>query len=132
MKTELLLEPTGPSKRKIRKHKGRWSPADKSIYAEALNVRIALLRAEDIWREAALKEKCGALEKVLLEMAERCRESRSKVGGTNDHFAHAKTLMDNRRLARERRDKHETAKLSKDIQKEVRRGMKAKKREQVD
>ena len=105
VKMELLLKSAGSSKRKIRKPRRRWSPEDESIYAEALNVNIVLLKAEDIWRDVALKEKCVALEKVLLETEERCRELKYKATcETQDHFAYVETLMDKRRLARERRD----------------------------
>ena len=94
---------------------------------------MALLKAGDCWREMALKEKCAAVEHALLETAEKCRAADTTTRDNGrDYFGTAKTLMQERRRAREQREKCRTTELSKLIQKEVRRATQTRKRAQVD
>ena len=79
VKMELLLKSSRPSKRKMRKQRRRLNPENENVYAMAVNTNTVLLKAEDIWRDVSLQEKCVAVEKVLLETAEHCREFKRKA-----------------------------------------------------
>ena len=81
---KLELSMTSAKSRKHRpKSRRRWTPADKSKYANAIDVSIALFKAEDTWRTHALEENVAAIEDVLLETAELCREDNMTAATTS-------------------------------------------------
>ena len=77
VKLDLLI----PGLARDRKQRGGlkkgWRPMDESAYAAELDARLALCRATDLWAQTCLQLKCGAIENVLIEVAEEYKKENS-------------------------------------------------------
>ena len=78
---------------------------------------MASLVAEDVWRDMALKEKCEAIDALLVNVADACKRTVAEVKQMK--FAdqeHAGLLMEQRRQARRCSDTEGVKQLSKRLQ----------------
>ena len=89
-------------KNRIRRTSVGWKPQDSFEYARSVGAELSLLKAQDLWKEMALQSKCEAVEKVLVEVAEKCRDSTMGLQEERRYDKrHLHDLMEERRRARQ-------------------------------
>jgi hypothetical protein len=114
-----------------------WQPDDRQEYAEMLDTAVVEGQEKEVDEAGgqSLQEKCEALEEIVRTVAEKCKKAKEETRTSGDASAEAKLkeLIARRREERGKVDKTErgVAELSKLIQRQVRKVLRARKRSRI-